>query len=519
MSNFIQDLLCNDLNIIQELTNLNYQARDEINQSNASLHGLTDMNIELVDSDDLLKLIEMYKKKNEHSFKDRIELESHQNMLTIIEESKKMFSDPNNYDVIIECEKDEDGKCVYKGVSIDTKNNIDELHKANKLQKPLTLLYKENSDYPIVYYDSSKVKYAYNTKSGIARNVGGALAIAGLMVVGSLMAKFTSIGASSAADTIGDAIDPKGFGKAYSISSSGKIEKSRVNSGEILGTAAVAYVGKKTINQFVSIHDQMVNPLSEDASTFFKLKLLIKNCSCSKNINDTTTLEHNLMKARTEIKYSIIPKLIKVIFIGLIVATIVYFTGGLILPILLGVAKKLFMKDMNKKADNVSWINNTKVSPIFHLLDKIDWKSLSNGTFAHFHGDPQPENVIVKGDNDFIMIDWREDFGGNLEYGDIYYDFGKIYHSLIITQKRIREEKYFVSYEGAFAKYKFSKRMNLIKYLGYFETFLTENNYSLSKVKLISALIYLNIAPLHHHPYSDLLFFHGKLTLSELLKK
>ena len=31
----------------------------------------------------------------------------------------------------------------------------------------------------------------------------------------------------------------------------------------------------------------------------------------------------------------------------------------------------------NKNADNVSWINNTKVSPIFHILDKIDWNNLS----------------------------------------------------------------------------------------------------------------------------------------------
>ncbi|MDA7573958.1 hypothetical protein N8751_01625, partial [bacterium] len=239
MSNFIQDLLCNDLNIIHELTNINYQARDEINQSNASLHGLTDMNIELVDSDDLLKLIEMYKKKNEHSFKDRIELESHQNMLTIIEESKKMFSDPDNYDVIVECKKDRNGKCVYEGVDDETKKFIDKYHKEKKLDKPITLLYQKGLDYPIVYYDSSKVKYAYNTKSGIARNAAGTLSIAGLMAVGSLMAKFSSIGGSSATDTIGDAIDPKGFGKAYSISDFGEIEKSRVNSGEILGTAAV----------------------------------------------------------------------------------------------------------------------------------------------------------------------------------------------------------------------------------------------------------------------------------------
>ena len=58
-------------------------------------------------------------------------------------------------------------------------------------------------------------------------------------------------------------------------------------------------------------------------------------------------------------------------------------------------------------------------------MDKIDWYELSEGDFANFHGDPQPENVIVKGKNDFVMIDWREDFGGNLQYGDIYYDLEK----------------------------------------------------------------------------------------------
>ena len=117
------------------------------------------------------------------------------------------------------------------------------------------------------------------------------------------------------------------------------------------------------------------------------------------------------------------------------------------------------------------------------------------------------------------MIDWREDFGGNLQYGDIYYDLGKIYHSLIVTQKKIREEKYFVSYENDIAQYRFSKRNNLLKYLKYFENFINNNNYDLCRVRLISALIYINIAPLHHHPYSDLLFFHGKLSLHNLLSK
>ena len=173
----------------------------------------------------------------------------------------------------------------------------------------------------------------------------------------------------------------------------------------------------------------------------------------------------------------------------------------------------------NKAADRVVWINNIKVDPIFDLLDEIDWNKLADGQFTYFHGDPQPENVIVRSKDQFTMIDWREDFGGSLDYGDIYYDLGKIYHSLIVTQKKIRDEKYFVSYEDDFAQYKFSKRRNLIKYLDQFEKFIENNNYNLYKVRIMSALIYLNIAPLHHHPYSDLLFFHGKLTLSKLLGK
>ncbi|MDA7573898.1 hypothetical protein N8751_01295, partial [bacterium] len=80
------------------------------------------------------------------------------------------------------------------------------------------------------------------------------------------------------------------------------------------------------------------------------------------------------------------PKLIKVIFIGLIVATIVYFTGGLILPILLGVAKKLFMKDMNKKADNVgmygvTYIIKTIVVTIIAGLLYAVGKTLSYGLY------------------------------------------------------------------------------------------------------------------------------------------
>ena len=46
----------------------------------------------------------------------------------------------------------------------------------------------------------------------------------------------------------------------------------------------------------------------------------------------------------------------------------------------------------------------------------IKWLSVN------FHGDLQPENVIVTKNNKFKLIDWRTDFSG-VSYGDIYYEF------------------------------------------------------------------------------------------------
>ncbi len=179
---------------------------------------------------------------------------------------------------------------------------------------------------------------------------------------------------------------------------------------------------------------------------------------------------------------------------------------------------KMYLSN-NKTVDEVKWINNTNVESVYKLLNKIDWNYLADGDFAEFHGDPQPENIIVKNPFKFTLIDWRDDFAQNLLYGDVYYDIAKIDHALTISQKIIRENKYHVSYEKEYAKYKFTKRKNLSSYKKVLKKFITDNEYISFKVNLLTPLIYLNIAALHHHPYSDLLFFHGKLSLSKILSE
>jgi hypothetical protein len=49
------------------------------------------------------------------------------------------------------------------------------------------------------------------------------------------------------------------------------------------------------------------------------------------------------------------------------------------------------------------------------------------------------------------------------------------------------------------------------------QNYVEEESLDWKKVKILAALILINISPLHHYPYSELLYFYGKEKLSELL--
>ncbi|MDO8424110.1 MAG: phosphotransferase [bacterium] len=176
--------------------------------------------------------------------------------------------------------------------------------------------------------------------------------------------------------------------------------------------------------------------------------------------------------------------------------------------------EKLY-KDTGIK-DRAGHINGKKRPTLSSLLKKIDWQELSNGVPALFHGDLQPENILVtkKG---FTLIDWRHDFEGLKEYGDIYYDFAKLYHALIVSNEIIRNEQYEVKVRGNDAQFHFLMKSNLIEFKNVFDEFIVKNGYNLDKTKILSALIFLNIAALHHYPYNVFLYYLGKDSLYECL--
>jgi len=51
-----------------------------------------------------------------------------------------------------------------------------------------------------------------------------------------------------------------------------------------------------------------------------------------------------------------------------------------------------------------------------------------------------------------------------------------------------------------------------------FRSWVTGKGYDWKKVKIIMALIFLNIAALHHYPYSTMLFYLGKYELFRCLE-
>ncbi|MDB3997542.1 hypothetical protein N9434_00945, partial [Candidatus Pelagibacter sp.] len=132
-------------------------------------------------------------------------------------------------------------------------------------------------------------------------------------------------------------------------------------------------------------------------------------------------------------------------------------------------------------------------------------------------GDLHFENIL-KNKEKITLLDWREDFSGISKYGDIYYDLAKINHGLIVDHNIIKSSKFSVKVDKKNIKINHEQSRENKDCQKFFFQFLKKNNYSVKKVKILTSLIFLNIASLHHYPYSIFLYYLGKLMLFKSLK-
>tara|TARA_R100000008_G_C3586617_1_gene172944 strand:- start:1797 stop:3374 length:1578 start_codon:yes stop_codon:yes gene_type:complete len=168
--------------------------------------------------------------------------------------------------------------------------------------------------------------------------------------------------------------------------------------------------------------------------------------------------------------------------------------------------------------DSKETINDVSVPKLSKLLDLVDWESLSQGTPVKFHGDLHFENILVAENGDFCLLDWRQNFSGLKEYGDVYYDLAKLYHGIIVSHEIVNKNQFHIDNDAGLIKLDILRNYKLVECEKIFDDFIVNSGYDLYKVKLLTSLIYLNIAALHHYPYSEFLFYLGKYQLHNLLQ-
>lgn len=175
--------------------------------------------------------------------------------------------------------------------------------------------------------------------------------------------------------------------------------------------------------------------------------------------------------------------------------------------------------DKFSQSDKHEIINGQSIESLENLLQKIDWNWLSDGHPVRIHGDLHFENIVLAETGQFYLIDWRQNFGTLKEYGDLYYDLAKLLHGLIVSHELINKEHFTIDQKNDIIKFDLYRRYSLVQNERDFLCYLKDNKLDIRKVRMLTALIFLNIAALHHEPYNKLLFYLGKYELHNLLKE
>jgi hypothetical protein len=178
----------------------------------------------------------------------------------------------------------------------------------------------------------------------------------------------------------------------------------------------------------------------------------------------------------------------------------------------------LFYQNSDRK-DGREVINGKEMVELSTMLNSVDWNWLANGLPGRFHGDFHFENILWNArEQRFTFLDWRQDFGGDLGTGDIYYDLAKLLHGLIVGHEMVAKGLFQIDWYSNRINHEFSRQEILVNCEKHFSAWLEIHGYDKKKVYLLTSLIYLNIAALHHHPYNLFLYSLGKSMLRESLE-
>lgn len=177
-----------------------------------------------------------------------------------------------------------------------------------------------------------------------------------------------------------------------------------------------------------------------------------------------------------------------------------------------------------EELDNDCIINGYKCISAKKLIENIDWNIISKKAIItdNYHGDFHLENILIDNNSDsikWIMLDWRQNFGKTYD-GDIYYDFAKMWHSLIVNHHMVKDNL-FSFHQKNNGEYEIDIHRSFIdtECEEKFKEFLINSKYDANLAEFLTAIIFLNIAACHVGNYSTFLFYLGKYLINKFIIK
>jgi choline kinase len=162
-------------------------------------------------------------------------------------------------------------------------------------------------------------------------------------------------------------------------------------------------------------------------------------------------------------------------------------------------------------------INGTECFHPREILERIKFTLGSISHCVKYHGDFVLDNILFNGE-DFTLLDWRQDFGGKISFGDLYYDLSKLNHSLIVRHSAIYEDKFSFKIHDNVINCDIEASFNLMNSIETLKEECKRYGFDYQYVELLTAIIWINMAPLHSARLGELLFSIGTLHLNKCVQ-
>lgn len=162
-------------------------------------------------------------------------------------------------------------------------------------------------------------------------------------------------------------------------------------------------------------------------------------------------------------------------------------------------------------------VDGVPVKNYQHYLDNIDWAYLSKTCRPGFlHGDLQFDNIVINSAGEFKLIDWRQEFAGIVEYGDIYYDLAKMAGGFIINYANIKNHNFNIEIDDHAVTLSVPNVDHITVYQRKLKEYVIKQGLDYKKVQQLVPIIFWNMSPLHTAPFDIFLWYLGIKLFAEL---